>query len=118
MREIVPGVLYHHERIDGEGYPKGITGDNIPLVGKIVMIADSFDAMTSKRTYRDAMSIDDAILEIEKGLGSQFDEQIGRMFINSDVHGLWRMIQDDMIENYCEGDFLEYGAGAVETLIR
>ena len=81
MNDIVPGVLCHHERVDGKGYPNGLKGDQIPLIGKIVMLADSFDAMTSKRVYRDAMSIQTAFDEIEKGLGTQFDEKIGRLFL-------------------------------------
>jgi putative nucleotidyltransferase with HDIG domain len=77
MREIVPGVLCHHEREDGRGYPNGIKGDQIPLVSKIIALADSFDAMTSRRTYRDAMSVKQAINEIQKGLGTQYDKVVG-----------------------------------------
>jgi HD-GYP domain-containing protein (c-di-GMP phosphodiesterase class II) len=73
MRDIVPGVLYHHERVDGKGYPRGLVGSQIPLIGKVVGLADSFDAMTSKRTYRDALTVEEAVAEIEKGLGTQFD---------------------------------------------
>jgi HD-GYP domain-containing protein (c-di-GMP phosphodiesterase class II) len=73
MADIVPGVLCHHEWHNGRGYPKGLMGDDIPLAGKIVMIADSFDAMTSKRTCREALRLEDVISEIERGLGIQFD---------------------------------------------
>ena len=93
MNDIVPGVLCHHERADGSGYPNGLTSEQIPLIGKIVGLADSFDAMTSKRTYRDAMSLEKALSEIEKGLGTQFDEKVGRVFIDSDVYQLWDIIQ-------------------------
>jgi len=86
MRDIVPGVLCHHERIDGRGYPNGLSGEKIPLTGKIVGLADSFDAMTSKRTYRNAMTVEQALAEIERGLGSQFDEKLGRIFLESDVY--------------------------------
>ena len=99
MNDIVPGVLCHHERIDGKGYPNGLKGDQIPLIGKIVMLADSFDAMTSKRVYRDAMSIQTAFDEIEKGLGTQFDEKIGRLFLDSDRYQLWQIIQDGVVED-------------------
>jgi HD-GYP domain-containing protein (c-di-GMP phosphodiesterase class II) len=118
MREIVPGVLCHHERVDGKGYPNGLTGEEIPLTGKIVGLADSFDAMTSKRTYRDAMTIDQALAEIEKGLGTQFDEKIGRIFLESDVSELWDIIRDGFNESYSGSTSEEYGTAAVGTLIR
>ena len=118
MRGIVPGVLCHHEQIDGKGYPDGLTGEKIPLLGKIVGLADSFDAMTSKRTYRNAMTIEEALAEIEKGLGTQFDEKIGRIFINSDVERLWEQMQDNFSGVYGNNNFSEYGATAVGTLIR
>ena len=118
MRDIVPGVLCHHERLDGTGYPCGIANSQIPLVGKIVGLADSFDAMTSKRTYRGAMTVEEALAEIEKGLGTQFDEKIGRIFIESDVYRLWDIMQDEVTEIYGTGNLSEYGAVAVGTLIR
>ena len=118
MRDIVPGVLYHHERIDGKGYPNRLSGDQIPLSGKIVGLADSFDAMTSKRTYRDAMTIEQALAEIERGLGSQFDEKIGRIFLDSDVYKLWDSIKDGLKEINQSSTSSEYGTAAVEMLIR
>ncbi|HUT29974.1 MAG TPA: HD domain-containing phosphohydrolase [Sedimentisphaerales bacterium] len=118
MRDIVPGVLCHHERVDGKGYPNGLTGDQIPLVGKIVGLADGFDAMTSKRIYRDAMTVEQALTEIEKQLGSQFDERVGRIFINSNVYQLWDIVQDGFTEVHEKGDFSEYGTIAVGTLVR
>jgi len=118
MNEIVPGVLYHHERSDGKGYPDGLTDSQIPLIGKIVSLADAFDAMTSRRVYRDAMSIDRAIGEIEKGFGSQFNREIGEVFINSDIKKLWSVIQDGFIERWDYSNFDEYGSKAVGTLIR
>lgn len=118
MRDIVPGVLCHHERIDGRGYPNGLAGEQVPLSGKIVGLADSFDAMTSKRTYRDAMSVEIALEEIEKGLGTQFDEKIGRVFLDSDIDQLWNIIRDGFSEIYGGSKTQEYGAAAVGTLIR
>ena len=118
MKDIVPGVLCHHERADGKGYPAGITGDNVPLVGKIIALADSFDAMTSRRTYRHAMSIEKAISEIRNGLGTQFDEKIGKIFIESDITYLWNITQDGFGEVYGNSNFSEYGTAAVGTLIR
>ncbi len=118
MRDIVPGVLCHHERVDGKGYPEGLVGEQIPLTGKIVGLADCFDAMTSKRTYRDAMSVEQALEEIEKGLGTQFDRKVGRVFLDSDVCQLWDIIQNGFSEIYGSSDSVEYGAAAVGTLIR
>jgi len=118
MSDIVPGVLSHHERIDGRGYPNGLTGEQIPLIARIIGLADSFDAMTSKRTYREALSLDEALAEIEKGLGSQFDEQIGRVFIESDVYRLWDIMQAGFAEVYGSNDFSRYGAMAVGALVR
>jgi HD-GYP domain-containing protein (c-di-GMP phosphodiesterase class II) len=117
MRDIIPGVLSHHERVDGRGYPDGLVDEQIPLTGKIVGLADSFDAMTSKRTYRDAMSVEHALEEIEKGLGTQFDEKVGRIFLDSDVGLLWDIIQNGFNNIYQNGDSVEYGAAAVGTLI-
>jgi anti-anti-sigma factor len=109
MRDIVPGVLCHHERIDGTGYPNGLVGEQIPLIGKIVGLADGFDAMTSKRVYRDALTIEQALAEIEKQLGTQFDEKIGRVFVESDVYQLWDIIRDGFPEIYEKRSFSEYG---------
>jgi len=118
MRDIVPGVLCHHERVDGRGYPNGLVGEKIPLTGKIIGLADSFDAMTSKRTYRDAMTVEQALTEIEKGLGTQFDEKIGRVFLDSDVYRLWDIIRDGFSVINGSSGSEEYGTAAVGTLIR
>jgi HD-GYP domain-containing protein (c-di-GMP phosphodiesterase class II) len=120
MRDIVPGVLCHHERLDGKGYPNGLVGEQVPLIGRIVGLADSFDAMTSKRTYRDARNIEQALAEVEKGLGTQFDEKIGRIFLDSDVYRLWDILQGGpgFVGVYGEGSLSEYGAAAVGTLVR
>ncbi len=118
MRDIVPGVLCHHERVDGTGYPDGLRGDEIPLTGKIVGLADSFDAMTSRRVYRDALSMETALEEIRRGLGTQFDPTVATVFLESDVHHLWELIQDGCAEIYGEADLADYGANAVGTLLR
>jgi HD-GYP domain-containing protein (c-di-GMP phosphodiesterase class II) len=118
MKDIVQGILYHHERPDGTGYPQGLTGDQIPLIAKIIGLADAFDAMTSKRVYRDAMSIKRALAEIEKALGTQFDTEVGQVFIKSDVRKLWKIIQDGFIESWDYSNFSEYGTVAVGALIR
>ena len=118
MRDILPGVLSHHERIDGQGYPQGLSGEQVPLIGKIVGLADSFDAMTSKRAYRDARTVEQALEEIEKGLGTQFDQTIGRVFLDSDVYQLWDILQSGFSGIYESSESSEYGIAAVGTLIR
>jgi diguanylate cyclase (GGDEF)-like protein/putative nucleotidyltransferase with HDIG domain len=69
-------VRHHHERIDGTGYPDGLAGDDIPLEARILCVAACFEAMTSQRPYRDAMSIVDAVAELQKGAGTQFDARV------------------------------------------
>ncbi|HEY0826746.1 MAG TPA: HD domain-containing phosphohydrolase [Bacilli bacterium] len=71
--QLIVGVLYHHERWDGQGYPEGLQGERIPLVGRILCIADSLDAMASHRAYRKALHLEHIAEEIEFGCGSQFD---------------------------------------------
>jgi HD-GYP domain-containing protein (c-di-GMP phosphodiesterase class II) len=118
MSEIVPGVLYHHERIDGRGYPEGLVADQIPLTGRILCLADSFDAMTSKRTYREAMTLQQALIEVDSGLGSQFDREIGKIFLDSDIYSLWDIMQNGFSAIYEINSLSQYGAVTVETLIR
>ncbi|HRX58580.1 MAG TPA: diguanylate cyclase [Eubacteriales bacterium] len=74
-------VLCHHERWDGGGYPQGLKGEEIPFYSRIIAIADAFEAMTAKRVYRDAMSFEAAIEELEKNAGSQFDPHITEIFV-------------------------------------
>jgi HD-GYP domain-containing protein (c-di-GMP phosphodiesterase class II) len=88
MRDIVPGVLCHHERPDGRGYPEGLMGEGIPLAGRVVMVADSLDAMTSTRAYREAMPLETALGEIEGKLGQQFDTEVGRVVLEGDMEKL------------------------------
>jgi HD-GYP domain-containing protein (c-di-GMP phosphodiesterase class II) len=74
-------VLYHHERWDGKGYPKGLKGNDTPFVSRIITIADAYDAMTSERSYRNALSEEVAIDELRKNAGIQFDPEMVRIFI-------------------------------------
>jgi putative nucleotidyltransferase with HDIG domain len=75
-------VEQHHERFDGKGYPYGLKGDNISIEASIVSVVDSFDAMTTDRIYRDALSIQTAISELEKGRGTQFHPEVVTAFLN------------------------------------
>lgn len=76
LDHVIPGILFHHERLDGSGYPMGLAGDEIPLVARIIGIADVFDALTSGRPYRDGLSHGDAIDVIRKGSGTEFDPEV------------------------------------------
>jgi HD-GYP domain-containing protein (c-di-GMP phosphodiesterase class II) len=73
-------VRHHHERIDGRGYPDGICGDELSLAVRIVTICDAFDAMTSHRVYREAMSQQAAVAELRQGAGTQFDARLVQLF--------------------------------------
>ena len=76
------GAHYHHERYDGKGYPEGLKGEDIPEIARIIAVADAYDAMTSKRSYRDALPQETVRSEIEKGLGTQFDPVFGKIMLN------------------------------------
>lgn len=82
FKDIIPMVKHHHERFDGRGYPSQLSGHDIPLIARIAAVADTFDAMTSKRTYRDALPIEVVISEFEKCSGSQFDPEIANVFLD------------------------------------
>ncbi|MCS7180851.1 MAG: HD domain-containing protein, partial [bacterium] len=82
-KEIKEACLYHHEKIDGSGYPFGLKGKDIPLYAKIIAVADAFSAMTSDRPYRKRLILNEAFEELKKNAGLQFDEQIVEVFLNS-----------------------------------
>ena len=80
---LIPMVLHHHERFDGRGYPGGLKGDDIPLMARIVCVADSFDAMTSDRAYRPRFSVSKALEEMSNCKGTQFDPAIVDAFLTA-----------------------------------
>jgi putative nucleotidyltransferase with HDIG domain len=80
--ELAPLVLYHHEWYDGSGYPEGLVGDAIPIESRIIAVADAFDAMTSTVSYKEAISVEAALSEIEEGAGTQFDPLVARTIID------------------------------------
>ncbi|WP_226666050.1 HD-GYP domain-containing protein [Metabacillus litoralis] len=82
MESLIPGVKYHHERVDGLGYPEGLKGESIPLFGRIMAVADAFDAMTSDRPYRKGMPTQKALSIIEDGKGTQWDPYFAQLFID------------------------------------
>ena len=69
-------MRHHHERVDGAGYPDGLAGDEIPLEARIIFVADSFEAMTSDRPYRAGMGVDEAVAELRRCSGTQFEPEI------------------------------------------
>jgi len=81
LNKIIPGILHHHERYDGSGYPDGLMGEDIPLCARILHVADSFDAMTSDRPYRPAPGVDYAVSELQKDAGTQFDPLVVEAFL-------------------------------------
>ena len=96
----------HHEKYDGTGYPKGLKGKEIPLYGRIVSVADYFDAFVSERHYKKAQSFDDALLDIDKKAGSSFDPKIVSAFLK--VKGTIKQI---LIANNAITDFVKNGKG-------
>ena len=76
MKEFLPGMYMHHEMVNGMGYPQGLKGDEIPLMGKIVAVADTFDAMTTDRPYQKAMKFEDALARIESFVGTRYDPSV------------------------------------------
>lgn len=75
------GAHYHHERYDGKGYPDGLKGEEIPEIARLIAVADAYDAMTSKRSYRDALPQESVRAEVEKGIGTQFDPKFARIML-------------------------------------
>ncbi len=80
--DLAMGARWHHERYDGKGYPNGLSGENIPLIARIISVADSYDAMTSNRSYRKTMPQQEVRQEIEKGMGTQFDPKIAQIMLD------------------------------------
>ena len=83
LRESIPGVKSHHEKLDGKGYPDGLKGDEIPVLARIVAVADTFDAMTTDRPYRKAMEKEAAVKELKRCSGTQFDEKVVDAFFRA-----------------------------------
>lgn len=81
VKDIYDGAMYHHEHYDGSGYPEGLSGKEIPEIARIINVADSYDAMTSRRSYRGMLTQEDVKCELEKGLGTQFDPIIGSIML-------------------------------------
>ena len=102
LSPVLPGVRSHHERWDGGGYPDGSKGEKTPLFGRVLGVADAFDAMCSSRAYRNALDRNEVLEEIEKCAGSQFDPTLSKAFLTIDFS-----IYDDMISRHTEQDSIE-----------
>ncbi|QDU35195.1 Cyclic di-GMP phosphodiesterase response regulator RpfG [Poriferisphaera corsica] len=92
MSDLIPGVLCHHERWDGCGYPNKLAGNDIPIMGRIIGLADAFDAMSSNRTYRQAMNLNEVLSEIVRCRGQQFDPELVDVFVRLDFSPFFDLI--------------------------
>src|SRR5258705_1080687 len=87
MKEFLPGMYMHHEMVNGQGYPQGLKGDEIPLMGKIVPVAHTFDAMTTDRPYQKAMKFEDALTRIQGFVGTRYDPGVDAAFAEACSEG-------------------------------
>lgn len=106
LKPIANYILHHHEKWDGSGYPEGLKGDEIPLIAQIIALADAWDAMLSKRAYRDSLSFDEALKEIKRNKGTQFSPNVVEAFI--------KIIENETIEKLKQ-DVLKNEINAIET---
>lgn len=100
FKDVVPIVMYHHERLDGRGYPSGIKGEEIPFLARIISVADAFDAMTSDRKYRSRLKLEEAKKQLSSFAGTQFDAQVVEKFLN--VLEDFDVMQSELGENMYE----------------
>jgi hypothetical protein len=91
LYEALNGIMHHHERIDGRGYPMGLAGHEIPEFARVIAVADAFDSMTTTRSYREAKSVDFALGELRKGAGTQFDPVVVEAFIAAMEQEAWQV---------------------------
>jgi HD-GYP domain-containing protein (c-di-GMP phosphodiesterase class II) len=92
LEEAYTGILHHHERLDGRGYPSGLSGADIPEFARIIAVADAFDSMTSTRSYRGARDVPSALEELERCIGTQFDEPMVRALITALEREPWTTV--------------------------
>jgi HD domain len=90
LDEALAGIMHHHERIDGKGYPMGLAGDEIPEFARVLAVADAFDAMTSNRSYRGARPVPEAVAELRKWSGMQFDPAFVDAFVTAIERDGWK----------------------------
>jgi len=99
LKDVIPGMRYHHERTDGRGYPEGLKGLNIPIIARIISVADTFDAMTTDRPYHVGMGDNAAIAELKRCTDIQFDKDVVNAFLHAYENGDIRA-NSDMTDNY------------------
>jgi HD-GYP domain-containing protein (c-di-GMP phosphodiesterase class II) len=87
LRGVLPGIRHHHERFDGKGYPDNLKGEEIPMLARIISVADSYDAIVSARAYRPARTRNFALDEVRQGAGAQFDPQVAQTMLELAVEG-------------------------------
>lgn len=104
MTDILPGVLHHHERWDGKGYPHGLSAEEIPLFARLLCLADTFDAMSSTRSYRSAMGRQGVLKEIESCAGTQFDPDLTVAFLTLDLSQYDKMVAKHALEHAANPD--------------
>jgi HD-GYP domain-containing protein (c-di-GMP phosphodiesterase class II) len=115
LDEALAGIMHHHERIDGRGYPMGLAGDEIPEFARVLAVADAFDSMTSTRSYRGARPIEEAIAELRKWSGTQFDPAFVDAFVAAIKREGWQRTEapdlaDDELATITSQDHDDPGA--------
>ena len=103
FRSTLPGIRHHHERIDGLGYPDNVKGDLIPLTARILLIADTYDAMTTTRPYRKALTPEIAYKELKQFSGRQFDPHLVQVFVKS--HPKWDDYEQEITEEFLSSHY-------------
>jgi HD-GYP domain-containing protein (c-di-GMP phosphodiesterase class II) len=118
IRQLLPGVLYHHERVDGTGYPEGLEGDAIPLLARILAVADAYDAMSTTRPYREAMPCRRVEEILIQGAGTQWDRQVIDAFARCrhTIHAIRQRGVGESLRQALDGALNRGGTLTVETL--
>ncbi|GAA1534447.1 HD-GYP domain-containing protein [Actinomadura kijaniata] len=104
LDEALAGIMHHHEKMNGRGYPMGLAGDEIPEFARVISVADAFDSMTSTRSYRPARSIEEAVAELRRGIGDHFDPVMVEAFLRALQREGWEpprppvLPDDDVVE--------------------
>jgi HD-GYP domain-containing protein (c-di-GMP phosphodiesterase class II) len=103
FKATLPGIRHHHERMDGEGYPDRIKGEQIPVTARVILIADTFDAMTTTRPYRRGLANEIAYKELRQFSGRQFDPQLVKTFLQA--HPGWGNLEEEISEEFVRTHF-------------
>jgi len=96
FKDLIPGILHHHERTDGKGYPHKLKGEEIPMTARVILIADTFDAMTTTRPYRQGLPDEVAYKELQTFAGRQFDSDLVKVFCKA--HKSWEPFEESIRE--------------------